>query len=214
MNAIKMLRELADQELVSDGGRWPVNPESGAPLCDRCESDATRYAMPSPHSCVFFCSDCSEEDELIDSEWQRSPATRMPLVSEAMTDDIKARVRAGESIKSIAADLGLSESAVYMRLRRAWSIGRQAAGAGRHTHDLSDTRLAGLSSLQRWTYPIVLDDRARPAADRPLGAILQSATAAQAVILSNLADLRATVAGCPCAKSIGQVCRPVWPQTK
>ena len=51
-----------------------------------------------------------------------------------MTDDITARVRAGESIKSIAADLGLSESAVYMRLRRAGqSVGKLRAQAGTRT---------------------------------------------------------------------------------
>ena len=51
-----------------------------------------------------------------------------------MTADITARVRAGESIKSIAADLGLSESAVYMRLRRAGqSVGKLRAQAGTRT---------------------------------------------------------------------------------
>lgn len=56
------LRLLADQTPVKDGGTWPVNPQTGLPVCDRCDRDATRVVSPSPEAAVFFCDRCDEHD--------------------------------------------------------------------------------------------------------------------------------------------------------
>jgi hypothetical protein len=56
------LVKLAKEEVTADGSPWPLT-SSGVPMCDRCERDATRYSMPNPDSCVFFCDECDECDE-------------------------------------------------------------------------------------------------------------------------------------------------------
>lgn len=73
---METLRSLADRVAVKDGGRWPVNPGSGQPICDRCEQDATRVLYsgpPSDSTAAFFCENCGERDACDPSE----PLVRM-----------------------------------------------------------------------------------------------------------------------------------------
>lgn len=60
--AVSELALIASETTVRDGGRWPLNPVTLVPICDRCEADATRVAYSSPASPVFFCEQCNEHD--------------------------------------------------------------------------------------------------------------------------------------------------------
>ena len=58
------LKEIAANVIVKDGGKWPLNPETQQPICDRCDNDAIRvaYSTPGEQGAVFFCGECQEND--------------------------------------------------------------------------------------------------------------------------------------------------------